>query len=112
MTHLGHKLLRRCYINIFYDIRRKKLPKKLSLIVVRVNKLGQLCNSKCCFLCLSILKAFNIDKIYYSNENGSITVERVKNMKSNVISASMTQYIKHNPCNNIISIRERMGAPI
>lgn len=55
--------------------RKIKPRKKISLIVIRINKLGILRNSKPCSKCIELLsnnRYFKIKRIYYSNENGDI----------------------------------------
>ena len=61
---------------------KKNLPlnysnnkKTLNLLVIRINKNGDLKNSKPCFKCITHLNripGYKINKIYYSNENGQI----------------------------------------
>lgn len=58
-------------------IRNKKIKKrnKLNLIVLRINKLGDLCESAPCYHCTQELFLNNnvkIDKLYYSTSDGSI----------------------------------------
>ena len=58
-------------------IRCKKIKKnKMNLIVIRINKGGNLCESAPCFHCtkeLSINDSIVIDKLYFSRSDGSIT---------------------------------------
>lgn len=42
----------------------------LSIVVLRLNKCGQLRNSKPCQQCRKILSALDITKVYWSTENG------------------------------------------
>lgn len=42
----------------------------LKIVLVRLNKHGQLRNSKPCFKCQQILEALEIDKVYWSINNG------------------------------------------
>jgi len=44
--------------------------KKVNLLVIRIMSNGELSNSMPCVLCVSIIKKFNINKIYYSTESG------------------------------------------
>lgn len=62
-------------INIlkFKQNKRKKI--KVNLMVIRVNKLGELCESAPCFHCTRLLALNNciqIDKLYYSRANKTI----------------------------------------
>ena len=65
-------------------IKYKKIgatkSKKYSLLVIRINKTGNLCNSKPCADCICEFKKHNINKIYYSSSDGDIVCEKVKNM--------------------------------
>jgi hypothetical protein len=58
-------------------LRCGKLKKnKMNLIVLRINKLGQLCESAPCFHCSKELAENNfiqIDRLYYSRNDGTIT---------------------------------------
>ena len=48
----------------------------MNLVVIRVNKLGNLCESAPCFHCTQELENNNhvqINKLYYSRSDGSIT---------------------------------------
>jgi deoxycytidylate deaminase len=42
------------------------------MVVLRVNREGQISNSKPCSGCQNVLAQFGIDKIYYSNQFGEI----------------------------------------
>jgi deoxycytidylate deaminase len=63
--------------------------KKLTLIVVRFNSEGRLVNSYPCNECVDILKFSGIKNIWYSNENGALTKEKVDNLKKIHISIGM-----------------------
>ena len=58
-------------------LRCKKIKKnKMDLIVLRINKLGRLCESAPCFHCTKELGSNNfiqIDKLYFSRSDESIT---------------------------------------
>jgi hypothetical protein len=64
----------------------KRKISRYSILVLRVNNKGQLLNSKPCLHCLGILKLYGLNKIYYSNNNGIITEEKIKNMDTNHLS--------------------------
>lgn len=58
-------------------IRRRSRLIPISLVVIRVNKFGEMKNSKPCRHCLMRLQnlysfGYNLCNIYYSNENGEI----------------------------------------
>ena len=58
-------------------LRCKKIKKnKMNLIVIRINKMGKLCESAPCFHCANSLAnndSVQIDKLYYSRNDGTIT---------------------------------------
>ena len=58
-------------------IRCKKMKKsKMDLVVIRINKSGKLCESAPCYHCtkeLSQDSVININKLYYSRADGTIT---------------------------------------
>ena len=43
-----------------------------SMIVLRVDRKGRLANSKPCPGCLSLLKSYNIEEVFYSDTEGNI----------------------------------------
>ena len=43
-----------------------------SMIVLRVDRKGRLANSKPCPGCLSLLKAYNVEEVFYSDGEGKI----------------------------------------
>lgn len=57
------------------------MKRYLCLLVIRVNNEGKLVNSRPCNDCIKILKRYPIKKIYYSNDNGEIIVEKLMDME-------------------------------
>jgi len=43
-----------------------------SMIVIRVDRKGRLANSKPCPGCLSLLKSYNVEEVFYSDTEGNI----------------------------------------
>ena len=66
--------------------------KKNDLIVIRINKQGDLVSSRPCYNCLEMMKAVNIKKVYYSDNDGNIICENVKDMIS-IHASIMTKVI-------------------
>ena len=62
--------------------------KKLSIIVVRVGKNGEIRNSAPCMDCTTILKRLQIKKIVCSNEDGLLSGYKVKEYQSDHITTS------------------------
>jgi hypothetical protein len=63
-------------------IKLRKIMSNYSIIVLRTNKNGELIGSKPCIECLSVLKLLNIKYVHYSMDDGSIDIERVKDVTS------------------------------
>ena len=55
--------------------------KKLDIIVIRIGKKKTLLNSRPCYFCLEMMKACDINKVYYSYD-GDIYCEKINNMIS------------------------------
>jgi len=83
---------RRSKDGIFYPPNKNGKLKKNDLIVIRTNHIGDLSNSRPCFNCLSMMKAVNIRKVYYTDNNGNIISEIVKDMIS-IQASAVTKYI-------------------
>lgn len=58
-------------------IRHKTDLNGKSLLILRENKAGNMCNAKPCVDCLKLIRLYGIKKIYYSNEQGVIQREDV-----------------------------------
>lgn len=65
---------------VFYQEGVKN--QKIDLIVIRVNKTGEICNARPCHNCLNMMKAVGIRKVYYSTSSSEIVCENVKDMIS------------------------------
>ena len=80
---------------VFYPEKKGKnhqTAKKHDLIVIRVNTDGELCISRPCYNCLSMMKAVNIRRVYYVDSNRNIVYENVKDMIS-IHASSVTRLI-------------------
>ena len=58
-----------------------------SLVVIRIDKKGELCNSKPCIECTKIIHELKLKKIYYS-VSGGIQIENANRFKTTHISAA------------------------
>lgn len=58
-------------------ITSKHNLKRYSILVIRVNNNGEMLLARPCRNCQKYLKYVGIKKVYYSNNNGSITKERI-----------------------------------
>ena len=59
-----------------------KQLKKLTLVVVRYDRRGQLCDSKPCQACITLMRVFGIQKVTYSDENGDMITEKVSDIEN------------------------------
>ncbi len=83
--HAEANALKEYYKNIRGNARRKNkymLRSKIDIYVVRVNRLGELMNSKPCYHCTRMLKMLGIRRVYYSDNNGNIVCERVSELSN------------------------------
>jgi len=69
--------------------------KKFSILVIRINKNGHVCDSKPCQQCIDNLKSYNINKIYYSDSDGNIVCENM-NYIENRQSSGFRNFKKEN----------------
>lgn len=53
------------------------------MMVIRVSKKGTINQSKPCINCLNYLYLFGIKEVYYSDDNGEIIKEKVRNLDTN-----------------------------
>lgn len=65
----------------------RRMLRKLSVIVIRYSD-NCLRMSKPCKHCMDCIQILGIRKIYYSNVDGEITYEKVRNMETQHISMS------------------------
>lgn len=68
------------------------MGKKFDLIVIRVNNNKDLCISRPCFNCLNMMKAVNINKVFYIDNNKNMVCETVKHMIS-IHASNVARYI-------------------
>jgi deoxycytidylate deaminase len=53
--------------------RKRISPRKLHILVVRINANNQITNSKPCSHCVEVIKSFGIRKVTYSTNDGLVT---------------------------------------
>jgi len=71
------------------------LRKKLEIVVIRVNKNGELFNSNPCNTCLYYMKLYCIKSVYYSDENGDIIKEKINQIEVEHHSIGHRKYLKY-----------------
>jgi deoxycytidylate deaminase len=67
-------------------------PTKLDLVVIRINKSGNICNARPCYNCVNMMKSVGIRKVYYSINEDELVCEKVKDMIS-IQASSLTQEV-------------------
>lgn len=74
---------------------KTKIKKNISLIIIRLDKKGKLCNSHPCEKCINYMvqiakqRKYKIKNIYYSNNDGNIehtTLAKLDNLENKHIS--------------------------
>jgi hypothetical protein len=70
----------------FYGTKPKKA--NVDIVVMRINKIGEVANARPCYNCLTMMKAVGIRKVYYSISDNELICEKVNNMISIHISAT------------------------
>lgn len=60
--------------------------KKYDLLVIRINKSGNILCSKPCINCIHSIKEYNIDKVYYFDNEVNFCRESIKTLNNNHIS--------------------------
>lgn len=74
-------------VNVICNFPYRKLIKGMDIIVIRINKSSSLRNSRPCSDCINKLEKVGIRKVFYSDENGELVSEFVKDMPKNHISS-------------------------
>jgi len=62
--------------------KKGRKGKRLSLLVIRLLPSGKLGNSRPCNHCVSLMQQVGLKKVYYSNKEGKIVMEKVQGMPS------------------------------
>jgi deoxycytidylate deaminase len=55
--------------------RKKIAPRKLHMIVIRINSVGDLTESKPCSHCVDVMRSYGIRKVTYSTKEGTFVTE-------------------------------------
>lgn len=63
-----------------YNPRRGPPLRKTTLIVIRIDTEGNLIQSKPCYHCCETIKQYGIKKIIYSDDDGYLRKEKVRNL--------------------------------
>lgn len=72
----------------------KCFDKKIKLIVIRIDKEGNLKNSKPCNNCLHIMKLFGVKAVYYSDEEGNINKSKINSISNDHSSGRQNSYFR------------------
>ena len=66
--------------NVLRHIKKHKKISHLSILVVRINKEGKLKLSCPCTSCINLLSKIGIQKVCYSDENGTVIKKKIRNV--------------------------------
>lgn len=83
-----------------------KKNKKIDVIVIRINKINEMCNARSCFHCLKTMKELGIRRVYYSINSNEIIYENIKDMFSIQITAFNKSLSRFNKSFNIVKFYE------
>jgi hypothetical protein len=67
---------------VLKDRRQNMTRRNIDIFVINVDKLQNLKNARPCINCLMMMRDLNINKVYYSTNEGTILCEKIKNMYS------------------------------
>lgn len=84
----------------YYLANTKPIKYIIDLIVLKINKSGDVLNARPCYYCLDMMKAVGIKKVYYTVSPNKLNCENVKDMISIQISGVTKQLKKINQDNN------------
>lgn len=84
----------------YYLANTKPIKYIIDLIVLKINKTGEMLNARPCYYCLDMMKAVGIKKVYYTVSPNKLNCENVKDMLSIQISGVTKQLKKINQDNN------------
>jgi hypothetical protein len=71
------------------QLPKNKKPKRVDMLVIRVNKSGMMANSKPCIHCLMLMvtrlpaKGYTLSDVYFSNSDGTLTVQKLSSLLFN-----------------------------
>ena len=82
------------HLNVDLKSNTINIPKinRYILWVVRIDKHNNLSYSKPCSNCLGLLKKIGIKRIGYSDKNGNIIIEKLRNVLTNYLSSAQKKY--------------------
>ena len=97
-------------IHLHHTLHLKKSKAKYNILVVRVNHLEKLVDSKPCIMCIHAMKENGINKVFFSTEDGNIECMKVNEMEPEHVSygaiASMKRMTKLNQY--LISLQDQL----
>lgn len=71
-----------------------KIKKNINLIVIRIDKNNNICSSRPCYNCLKMMQQLFINKVYYTDDNGNLIMEKIKHMIS-IQSSAVVRFINN-----------------
>ena len=64
-------------------VKKRANRTRYNILVVRVSMSGELLNSQPCIMCNYLMRLYGIYRVYYSNNEGQICVQKVSELDSN-----------------------------
>lgn len=80
--HAEENVLHKYHSKIGTQGRKKITPRKLHMYVIRINKAGELTESKPCSHCRQIMADYGIRKVTYSTKEGMLVTESLATMET------------------------------
>lgn len=80
--HAEENVLQKYHSKIGTQGRKVITPRKLHMYVIRINKAGEITESKPCSHCAQILRNYGIRRVTYSTKEGSLVTESLETIKT------------------------------
>jgi hypothetical protein len=78
--------------NVLYGANTRK---KYNIFVIRITSENKLVNSRPCAMCIKTMRDYGVKKVYYSNDDGSVTCEKTNIMQQTMLSSGMRASINN-----------------
>ena len=75
-----YKARRNNHKNFRQKIIKNYRTSHFELLVIRINKQGQLRNSRPCIMCIEDMRRYNVKRVFYTDDNGQIVYENISQM--------------------------------
>jgi deoxycytidylate deaminase len=86
--------------------RKKISPRKLHIVVIRINSHDEITNSKPCSHCVEVMRNFGIRKVTYSTNDGKLITENLYEIESHTSAGYRSTERAINIINEILKLHE------